>query len=301
MEARPGKLVIAPNSQIVGSWCRGIIKKILNESQFQVFFVDYGDSADVSLNELRALPHQFVSKLPFQAIACSLKGVKPPSSTWSEVTKVFFDSLCLNSSTDCMRSLNAIPEFKQSETDEVTGGPHYIINLVNQEDSEPQDLAQEMILQNYALPLDNHEDVCSSISLIAQAKKEEAEAKEKKRKEQAALTEHQGALLIKLTEHQLDLEEFDVHPDWLNEYRPNPDEPLVANSQSTESQVATVSKPLAVASSEKTEGESEALIAHTQPFKTSDSSRFPSTQWWQNDENVFVSVRSLNILTTNNN
>ena len=161
-EVQPGKLVIAEEPRNPGAWCRGVVKKVLNEtSQYHIFFVDYGDFSKVSLNDLRALPRECVTKLPFQAIACSLKGLKPAiNSTWTEEANNFFSSLTRDSD-NYLRVLNAIPEVKQQIAHEVTGGPHYLIHLINREEGEPRDLTQEMISSNFALPLENHEDASS--------------------------------------------------------------------------------------------------------------------------------------------
>jgi hypothetical protein len=165
-EAQPGALVIAEEPGQPGAWCRGVVKKVLNStSQYEIFFVDYGDFRKVSLNDLRALPNEFVTKLPFQAIACSLKDLKPIHLTWTEEANNYFSSLTRDSE-NYLRILNAIPEVKLQIPHEITGGPHYLIQLINQEEGEPRDLSQEMISNSFALALESHDDVSSSIPLI---------------------------------------------------------------------------------------------------------------------------------------
>ena len=271
------------------------MKKVLNVThQYQVFFVDYGDFSQVSLNELRALPREFVSRLPFQAIACSLKGLKPAiDSTWTEEAKDYFSSLTRDSG-NCLRVLNAIPEAKQQITHEVTGGPHYLIHLINQDEGEPRDLTQEMISSNFALPLENHEDASSSISLIARAEKMKVQAKEKKLRE-----EEEARLAEKLAS-----EEFDVSADWLKDFRPLiPTPPVIANAVPITKCVVVkphVPSPPDDVSSPKShkkneEKDSEGLIAHTMPLKST-SSRFPTTKWSQNDDKVFVNFQLEDVL-----
>ena len=278
-----------------GAWCRGVVKKILNgTSQYEIFFVDYGDFSKVSLNELRALPREFVSRLPFQAIACSLKGLKPVNSTWTAEAKNYFSSLTRDSD-NCLHVLNAIPEAKQQNAHEVTGGPHYLIQLINRNEGEPRDLSQVMISKNFALPLENNEDASSSISLIARAEKEKARAIEKK------LREEEDARFVE----QLANEEFDVSPDWLKDFRPPIPAPPLITDAAPESVVAkprddVPSPPKDDSQDSKShkkeeEEKSEPLIVHTLPLKSS-SSRFPSTKWSQNDDKVFVTFQIEGVL-----
>lgn len=47
------------------------------EDKYRVFFVDYGDYEVVDLADLLPIDEKFVKLLPFQAIQCSLHGIKP--------------------------------------------------------------------------------------------------------------------------------------------------------------------------------------------------------------------------------
>lgn len=48
-----------------------------NGGKFKVFFVDYGDLSTVTIEDILPMEEKFVKQLPFQAIECSLNGLKP--------------------------------------------------------------------------------------------------------------------------------------------------------------------------------------------------------------------------------
>jgi superfamily II DNA/RNA helicase len=49
----------------------------IENDQLLVFFLDYGDYEKVSVNEVYPITKTFLTQLPFQAINCSLNGIKP--------------------------------------------------------------------------------------------------------------------------------------------------------------------------------------------------------------------------------
>eukprot|EP00092_Neocalanus_flemingeri_P029610 GFUD01032156.1.p1 GENE.GFUD01032156.1~~GFUD01032156.1.p1 ORF type:complete len:620 (+),score=228.68 GFUD01032156.1:1-1860(+) len=62
------------------------------EEMFKVFFVDTGMTADVSSSNMAECKMEFVDRLPFQAIRCSLAQVGPVDKEWSsEAGDRFFD------------------------------------------------------------------------------------------------------------------------------------------------------------------------------------------------------------------
>ncbi|TRY74974.1 hypothetical protein TCAL_08388 [Tigriopus californicus] len=61
-----------------------------DHSTLTVFFVDFGNSQDVALKSIRKIQPAFLH-LPFQALQCSLSGVKPLGDLWTkEATEYFF-------------------------------------------------------------------------------------------------------------------------------------------------------------------------------------------------------------------
>jgi predicted transposase YbfD/YdcC len=58
-------------------YCRAQIVQVTENDYVQVFFVDYGDRDKVLINEIYPIEDRFITKLPFQAIKCSLEGITP--------------------------------------------------------------------------------------------------------------------------------------------------------------------------------------------------------------------------------
>ncbi|XP_032782601.2 putative ATP-dependent RNA helicase TDRD12 isoform X1 [Daphnia magna] len=285
-EARVGSFCLAESPTERGSWCRCCIKKKIighDASEFQVFFVDYGDFATVPIHALKTLPAKFISRLPFQAIACSLYGVGPKNDSggWTEEDVFFFSSLTTGPD-GFMHVWHAQMKFKETVPDEVTNGPHYHVTLINREESEPQNLAQQMIAQNYAISLENDEDFRAIVRHSAAIKKE---AEEKALREKMCKSQQ-------LSDTEDDMK-FDVSPGWIDLF------PKSQESDETKSNAD--SRPSDEASSKSVSASEEklavqqiihgnqnlALIDHTMPLKDS-LSRFPTTKWAQSEQDVCV-------------
>uniref|UniRef100_A0A8C5T4H4 Tudor domain containing 1 n=1 Tax=Malurus cyaneus samueli TaxID=2593467 RepID=A0A8C5T4H4_9PASS len=65
-----------------GNWYRAVVQNVISNGTFQVSFVDYGNTEEVPLDNIRPIPSSFL-KLPFQAIKCWLSGIKPGNSKWN--------------------------------------------------------------------------------------------------------------------------------------------------------------------------------------------------------------------------
>ncbi|KAM6390493.1 tudor domain-containing protein 1 [Pluvialis apricaria] len=64
-----------------GNWYRALVQNVTSEGTVKVFFVDYGNVAEVPLDKIRQISSSFL-KLPFQGIKCWLSGIKPHNSKW---------------------------------------------------------------------------------------------------------------------------------------------------------------------------------------------------------------------------
>ncbi|XP_066179640.1 tudor domain-containing protein 1 [Sylvia atricapilla] len=72
-----------------GNWYRGVVQNVTSDGSVRVSFVDYGNTEEVPLDNIRQISSSFL-KLPFQAIKCWLSGIKPGNSKWNpEATKRF--------------------------------------------------------------------------------------------------------------------------------------------------------------------------------------------------------------------
>uniref|UniRef100_A0A8C3QF86 Tudor domain containing 1 n=1 Tax=Cyanoderma ruficeps TaxID=181631 RepID=A0A8C3QF86_9PASS len=72
-----------------GNWYRGVVQNVTSDGSVRVRFVDYGNTEEVPLDNIRQISASFLN-LPFQAIKCWLSGIKPGNSKWNpEATKRF--------------------------------------------------------------------------------------------------------------------------------------------------------------------------------------------------------------------
>lgn len=94
----PGSMVVAKFSEDE-AWYRSVVKSISGPTA-EVEFVDFGNCDKVPTNSLKQLEKQF-SKIPAQAVRCSLSGVRPLSqgNTWSGDAKDFLERLTENDVT----------------------------------------------------------------------------------------------------------------------------------------------------------------------------------------------------------
>jgi hypothetical protein len=74
----------------------------VGDDQLLVFFVDYGDYEKVSVNEVYPITKTFLSQLPFQAINCSLSGIKPALSHDDSPSDVYTSTNWSTVSGDCL-------------------------------------------------------------------------------------------------------------------------------------------------------------------------------------------------------
>ncbi|CAH2323151.1 tudor domain-containing 1 isoform X1 [Pelobates cultripes] len=63
------------------NWYRAQVIKLIETEKAKVNFLDYGNVEEVAVDKLCKMPSQFL-ELPFQAVKCSLAGVKPIGNKW---------------------------------------------------------------------------------------------------------------------------------------------------------------------------------------------------------------------------
>lgn len=91
-----GDIVAAPYRDH-NTWNRARVLGFLGSGLVDLYYVDFGDNGELSRDMLRPLRSDFLS-LPFQAIECSLAGVRPKGEAWSEAALDAFEQLtyCAN-------------------------------------------------------------------------------------------------------------------------------------------------------------------------------------------------------------
>lgn len=286
-EAQVGTLCLAESPIEPGIWSRCYIKEKLFEKEtwkFLLFFVDYGDYASVPLNGMRRLPQHFISRLPFQAIACTLNGVGPRNKGqgWSEDDVKFFASLT-RTSDGYATQLALDVKSKGRSPDKVTSGPHYFVCLTYLAETEQnRNLAEIMVLREYGIRIDDeHIGAVSCNNSVALRNEESQKLLEASHK------------LPYLLEDEDDMK-FDVSAEWVNFIFKRPEEQLtnvpraaiaITNDASPANSSTVQEKH--PSSSVVDSFASLALVDHTVPLKN-DSSRFPSMKWRQTKEDVIV-------------
>ncbi|XP_028988985.1 tudor and KH domain-containing protein isoform X2 [Betta splendens] len=86
-----GDIVAAPYRDR-GTWNRARVLGVLGSGLVDLYYVDFGDNGELPRDSLRHMRSDFLS-LPFQAIECSLAGVRPKGETWTEAALDEFDRL----------------------------------------------------------------------------------------------------------------------------------------------------------------------------------------------------------------
>ncbi|CAG2171837.1 unnamed protein product, partial [Oppiella nova] len=141
------------------------------ESMVDVFYVDYGNQLVLEYNQICTLNDQFLRRLPFQAMCCSLYGVQPNDHlNWSQQSIQKFKEL---SHLEKWKPLFAkVIEMK------IIDGKHemYCIDLIdknrdissNEESSDDRNdnpnvmhlnIALELIAKDFAIACDDSEDI----------------------------------------------------------------------------------------------------------------------------------------------
>ncbi|KAG7507259.1 tudor and KH domain-containing protein isoform X1 [Solea senegalensis] len=86
-----GDIVAAPYRDH-GLWNRARVLGVLGSGLVDLYYVDFGDNGELPRDNLRRLRSDFLS-LPFQAIECSLAGVRPQGEEWTEASMDDFEQI----------------------------------------------------------------------------------------------------------------------------------------------------------------------------------------------------------------
>ncbi|XP_034049776.1 tudor and KH domain-containing protein isoform X2 [Thalassophryne amazonica] len=86
-----GDIVAAPY-QNHGTWNRARVLGVLGSGLVDLYYVDFGDNAELPRDGLCHMRSDFLS-LPFQAIECNLAGVRPKGEVWTEAALDDFERL----------------------------------------------------------------------------------------------------------------------------------------------------------------------------------------------------------------
>ncbi|NXN22753.1 TDRKH protein, partial [Nycticryphes semicollaris] len=143
-----GDIVAAPYADD-SEWYRARVLGRLENGNFDLYYVDFGDNGEAPREALRALRSDFLS-LPFQAIECSLSGIVPVGPGWEEAALDAFDRL-----THCAQwkpLLAKISSYVQSGL-----CPRPNIQLYDICQGENLDVGAELVRLGYAIPAPQEE------------------------------------------------------------------------------------------------------------------------------------------------
>ncbi|XP_068271377.1 tudor and KH domain-containing protein [Nyctibius grandis] len=144
-----GDIVAAPYMD--GSdWYRARVLGLLENGNFDLYYLDFGDNGEVPGTALRALRSDFLS-LPFQAIECSLAGVAPAGDRWEEAALDEFDRLT---------HVAAWKPLLAKISSYVPAGlcPHPKVQLYAVHGGETLDVGAELVRLGYAVPCPQEEE-----------------------------------------------------------------------------------------------------------------------------------------------
>ncbi|XP_066908988.1 putative ATP-dependent RNA helicase TDRD12 [Halyomorpha halys] len=126
-------------------WNRGMITDVTKD-EVEVFFVDYGDCHVLPLSTLSRLPKGFITRLPFQAIECSLVGILPLDDDWLPQGIEAFDSMCLNDDHQLISMFAKVSDVTNAS---VTTGRHFKVILAPIEKKDNY-INKEMVYRGFA-------------------------------------------------------------------------------------------------------------------------------------------------------
>ncbi|NWX52303.1 TDRKH protein, partial [Steatornis caripensis] len=146
---RAGDIVAAPYAD-TSDWYRARVLGTLENGNFDLYYVDFGDNGEAPREALRALRSDFLS-LPFQAIECSLAGIAPAGDGWAEAALEEFDRL-----THCAAWKPLVAKITSYVQSGLCAWPD--VRLYSTHRGENLDVGAELVRLGYAVPRPQEEE-----------------------------------------------------------------------------------------------------------------------------------------------
>lgn len=137
-----GDIVAAPYRED-GTWNRARVLGILGSGLVDLYYVDFGDNGELPREQLRSMRSDFLS-LPFQAIECSLAGVRPAGEVWTEAALDDFERL-----TYCAEWKPLLAKLYSYSHSEISSWPS--VKLYDNSQGKAVDLGKELISLGHAV------------------------------------------------------------------------------------------------------------------------------------------------------
>ncbi|XP_035389620.1 tudor and KH domain-containing protein isoform X2 [Electrophorus electricus] len=126
-----------------GTWNRARVLGVLGSGLVDIYYVDFGDNAELPRDQLRSMRSDFLS-LPFQAIECSLAGVLPAGETWTEEALDDFERM-----TYCAEWKPLLAKLCSYSHSELSSWP--LVKLYDNSEGKVVDLGEELIRLGHAM------------------------------------------------------------------------------------------------------------------------------------------------------
>ncbi|XP_042591772.1 tudor and KH domain-containing protein-like isoform X2 [Cyprinus carpio] len=137
-----GDIVAAPYRDH-GTWNRARVLGILGSGLVDLYYVDFGDNGELPREHLRSMRSDFLS-LPFQAIECSLAGVRPAGEVWTEAALDDFEHM-----TYCAEWKPLLAKLYSYSHSEISSWPS--VKLYDNSQGKALDLGKELIRLGHAV------------------------------------------------------------------------------------------------------------------------------------------------------
>lgn len=123
------------DQQVYRARVQNIVDDPTSENKiYRCFFVDHGDYANIELDHMFPINAKFISRMPFQAIECSLFGTRAPEEGWTDHHPAT-DALYDQSFKEDLESLKILLARYYTKTPaEVTDGNKYALVLFDTEE-----------------------------------------------------------------------------------------------------------------------------------------------------------------------
>ncbi|XP_051530269.1 tudor and KH domain-containing protein isoform X3 [Myxocyprinus asiaticus] len=135
--------IVAASYRDHGTWNRARVLGILGSNLVDLYYVDFGDNGELPREHLRSMRSDFLS-LPFQAIECSLAGVRPAGEVWTEAALDDFERM-----TYCAEWKPLLAKLYSYSHSEISSWPS--VKLYDNSQLKAVDLGKELIRLGHAV------------------------------------------------------------------------------------------------------------------------------------------------------
>ncbi|XP_065118661.2 tudor and KH domain-containing protein isoform X2 [Paramisgurnus dabryanus] len=135
--------IVAASYRDHGTWNRARVLGNLDSGLVDLYYVDFGDNGELPREHLRSMRSDFLS-LPFQAIECSLAGVRPAGEVWTEAALDEFEHM-----TYCAEWKPLLAKLHSYSHSEISSWPN--VKLYDNSDGKTLDIGKELIRLGHAM------------------------------------------------------------------------------------------------------------------------------------------------------